>query len=154
MIKKYINFSNFPIIITVIYLLFTLFLYEFGPINWETSTPLIFWSLQTLYIVALISGWVISKKYNFKTSNNKCLWNTNLEDMLLKHATLPLSINLIIEIINLFRRFYMQSFDFIELFNHILQGITNMGAGYAQFQINTQISGSEVVGGVFITLVN
>ena len=48
-----------PVKIFVPYWIFTLVLYAFGPLDWVTYHPVIFWTLNILFIIAFIIGWQV-----------------------------------------------------------------------------------------------
>ena len=140
-----------PVKIFVPYWIFTLVLYAFGPLDWVTYHPVIFWTLNILFIIAFIVGWQVGKKGN---SPNTFIWKEADVEQLVKKLPLLLWINLFYEIITSFRSFLFTSFDVSGLLHRILYGINNMGKSYNSFQDNVTVSGAAVVGGHVITIFN
>ena len=149
--KKCLNINELPLILIVIYLIVTLLLYAFGPFKWITYNPITFWTLQILYIIALIIGW----QFGLKKETTSDKWSIESEKKLLSKLHIFLSINLVFEIVNLFRKFYFSSFDLIGLINKIIYGLLNMGESYNSFQGGIDvITGNQVLGGYFVTVFN
>ncbi len=141
-----------PLKIFLIYWSFTLVLYAFGPFKWVTYKPILFWTLNILYIFAFLIGWIFGK--NINTGGGKA-WGNSDDNNLIKKLNIMLYINLFYEIINLFRTFLFSKFDISGLTVRLINGIRNMGDSYNEFQNNIDtIDGSSVVGGTPITLFN
>lgn len=145
-------FTISPLIIFIIYWAFTLFLYAYGPFAWVTYSPFIFWTLNILFIIAFVFGWLLSKKV--VVGRRGIEWTYEDEKKLIHRLGLLLYINLFYEVINLFRAFLFDSLDVSALIQRIILGITNMGDAYNSFQNNVNATSAEVVGGVAITLFN
>lgn len=141
-----------PLKIFLIYWSFTLILYVFGPFNWITYKPILFWTLNTLYIFAFFLGWVFSMNINIGSQRK---WDITEDNRLMKKLSIMIYINLFYEVINLFRTFLFSKFDIIGLIVRIINGISNMGNSYNDFQdsIGT-IDGTNILGGTLITLFN
>ena len=60
--KKWMDkyFLYIPMVLVEIYLLFTVALYQFGPLNWKTENEAMFWTFLLLYHAAFILGYVLS----------------------------------------------------------------------------------------------
>lgn len=60
--KKWIDkyFLYIPMLLVELYLLFTVALYQFGPLDWKTENVGMFWTFLLLYHVAFILGYVVS----------------------------------------------------------------------------------------------
>ena len=138
--------------IFLVYWSFTLILYAFGPFNWVTYKPVLFWTLNILYIVAFLLGWIFGR--NISTGGYR-KWEDTDDIYLIKKIGVMIYINLFYEIINLFRTFLFSKFDIVGLTARLASGIKDMGNSYNDYQdsIGT-IEGAKVVGGVFITLFN
>jgi hypothetical protein len=150
-IDRFEKYKYLPIKIIVSYLLFTIILYTIGVFEWKTYSPVLFYSLQGLYIVALGSGYYIginSKKRKLVVWNEK--FNTKLITIIIP----ILLIDIFILLINMFREYGYGNFDFIGLFNDIKFGLGNMGAGYeARYQQQLE-GGSRVIGGSLFSAFN
>lgn len=140
-----------PVKIFVPYWIFTLILYAFGPLDWVTYHPVIFWSLNILFILAFIAGWNWGKQGD---SPNGFCWTESDVDNLVKKLPPLLWVNLFYEITTTMRSFLFSSFDVVGLIQKILYGITHMGQSYHVFQNNVTVSGASVVGGHVVTLFN
>ena len=140
-----------PIRIFVIYWGFTLLLYAFGPFAWVTYEPILFWSLNIIFIFAFFIGWIISEKEGIK---REIEWTDEDDKGLLKRLGPLLYINLFYEVVNLFRTFLFDNFNFSALIKRIIFGITNMGDSYNSFQNNVNATSADVVGGHFVTMFN
>lgn len=141
-----------PLTIFIIYWTFTLLLYAFGPYNWVTYRPILFWALNITYLFAFIAGWALSSKA--VTSRRGAEWTKEDDRSLLRRLGPLLYINLFYEVINLFRTFLFANFNVSGLIQRIIYGITNMGDSYNSFQDNVNITSAGVVGGSLITLFN
>ena len=49
-----------PLILIEVYLLFTILLYQFGPLDWKTENEGLFWFLLIMYHAAFIGGYILS----------------------------------------------------------------------------------------------
>ena len=58
--KKLLLYS--PLILVEIYLLFTIVLYQFGPLDWKTENEGMFWFFLAMYHIAFIGGYLLSTK--------------------------------------------------------------------------------------------
>ncbi len=72
-ITKYLG----PIILTEIYLIFTLLLFSFGPIEYYLEDPLAFWSYIFLYHFSMVLGYVLAA-IPFK---NRIRYKINFDDL-------------------------------------------------------------------------
>ncbi|MCI8995577.1 MAG: oligosaccharide repeat unit polymerase [Lachnospiraceae bacterium] len=141
-----------PLKIFSIYWTFTLILYAFGPFNWVTYKPILFWTLNILYIVAFLGGWRFSRKVSIGGHKK---WDDRDDNDLIKKLNVMIYINLFYEIINLFRIFLFSEFDIVGLIARVISGIKDMGSSYDSFQesIGT-LEGANILGGTFITIFN
>lgn len=140
-----------PLKIFLIYWIFTLILYAYGPFKWVTNKPLLFWSLNIVYLFLFCIGWSICRKVN---TGGKRRWTDQDEKKLLRRLGPLLCINLLYEVVNVFRMFLFSSFDVPGLIRRIMSGISNMGGSYNSFQDNVNITSANVVGGSIVTIFN
>ncbi len=140
-----------PIWVLLGYLLMTLLLYAIGPFKWYTPRPVAFWLLQAAYLAALFLGWQVGLG---KTRTTK-EWNIQWDNVILKWLPGLLVVGILIEVINLFRKFGYDTPDFVRLIKDIIWGLKNPGAAYGYYQ-NTvlKMSASELFGGRVMTVIN
>ena len=69
------KFLFIPLILVEVYLVFTLLLYQFGPLDWQTENEPMFWCFILFYHLAFIAGYVFSIK---RINLNKPQWNTRI----------------------------------------------------------------------------
>lgn len=145
--------SYLPIGLVLFYLIFTLVLYTYGPFAWITYEPVIFYTLQILYIIFLFLGYTVgmrSKQRNFSD------WNKKKEHNIYRWI-LPLTIiNCIVILINIARDLGYTNFNLTAIINGLLRGMSDMGAGYNERydRIMSALDGGMVLGGSFMTLFN
>lgn len=143
---------NTPIKIALVYLIISLILYVLGPLAWVTSHPFIFWILQGLYLIALLIGWHVGIQ---KPVYGNIDYIYDSFNRLKKRLPFLFFINVLYEIINLFRKFGFSSFNFSGLISKILSGVNDLGGSYNSFQESIGITnGAQVVGGNLFTLIN
>ncbi len=140
-----------PIKIFLVYWVFSLVLYAFGPFAWVTYKPLLFWSLNILFLLAFCLGWRLSDRVSF---GGGAAWTDQDTASLIRRLGPMLCINLIFEVLNLFRIFAFSSFDFVGLIKRVIYGISNMGDSYNSFQESINVSSAGVVGGKLVSLFN
>lgn len=139
-----------PVFLIIAYLVFTLLLYVVGPFAWITYTPFQFWACQFIYIIMLFFGWQFGLKFRFHKGN----LNSH-KKYLLKKIDVLIIVNFIFEVINIFRRFFFNSFDFFGLLNRLIYGLQNMGESYNLYQEQTEkFNGSVVIGGTAFSFLN
>lgn len=142
-----------PVRIIIAYLAFTLFLYAFGPFRWVTYRPVLFWSLNVLYVFSLWFGWNVSLRINTYRNNKE--WNSNDERALTIIMKPLVLINIIFEFLYAMRKFRFVSFNVFDLFRHIIIGMSNMGLSYSKFQTGIDdITGASLIGGNILTILN
>jgi hypothetical protein len=143
---------QFPILLVIIYLAFTLVLYALGPFAWVTYKPVSFWTLQVSYIGMLYLGYQFGLRWSEKEQTE---WQTNEDCALIKWMNLLVWFNLIFVIVNLFRGYCYNSFDFPGLINNITYGIQHMGNSYSIYQSRiSTIPSNQILGGQAVTFVN
>ena len=142
----------FPIRLSVIYLLFSLFIFIVSPFQWEVDRPILFYCLLISYIFFLWFGYRVGLMFQF---GNAYEWTEQHTDFLIRLISPFIILNVIFYIINIFRDYGLSSFDFIELAKQMWIGIQNPGQGYINrlFRVQT-LQGSDVVGGYWFTLIN
>lgn len=149
----YVNGATLlPIRLTLIYLAFSVLVYAFGPFDWTTSKPVLFYSLLLLYMVALWLGYRIGIKKTFSVSIE---WSTSSTDKFMPILSALIVINYLIYVVNIFRDYGLQTFDFPELFRQMAIGIKDPGLGYHYRYLRIEtLQGTDVIGGTVFTLVN
>jgi hypothetical protein len=141
-----------PIKLSLIYLVITLILYEFGPFAWETYYPITFWILQFSYLLALWGGYTIGLKIKTRA---RIEWGAKDDTRIIRIIQPLIIIGFFFNFINIFRNFGFASFDFLGLVARIVYGVKDMGAGYNEFQdMVSVLRGSQVVGGYMISVLN
>lgn len=126
----------FPMIILQLYLSVVVLLYIFGPWEWPTHKPILFYSLLLLYQLAFGMGYLLSikKKSNIKNNFSKKSLMTYLRVMIV--------LNLIYTIINYMHTVGINSISINSIIDHFLEGIMNPAAQY-QMKFNaTKFGGS------------
>lgn len=136
----------------LLYWAFTLLLYAFGPFNWITYKPVLFWTLNVSYLFAFLLGWVTSKRLS--SSDFHYQWTESDDSILVRRIGIFLIINLFYEILTILRAFLFSSFDLIGLFNRMMKGVSDMGSSYNSFQEGVNASSSGVVGGMIVTVLS
>ena len=116
-----------PLIIVVAYLLLTLFLFAFGPIEWPIKNGGVLYPLLMAYIAAFTLGYFRGASkykigYDMPEQKEGDLFNFT------RHL-LPVAI--IIFVIVSIRNYGYSSFNIGGLINSIISGVGNMGGGYA-----------------------
>lgn len=144
------KFLYLPITVIVAYLAFTLILYVAGPFKWVTYHPLLFWSLQVLYIAALLYGWMIG----IRTSVSNHQWEEWDSKRCADMISPLISVNFMYELINALRRFSITTFDIRKLLQAILTGATSMGSAYNTLQAGVDQTSAGALGGMAVTLFN
>lgn len=144
--------SLLPIRLTLVYLIFSIAVYVFGPINWTTHKPVLFYSLLCLYLIALWLGYRVGAKKNFSKSLQ---WKSEQMVKVIPILSLLIVVNYLVYAVNIFREYGMQTFDFSELFSQMAVGIRNPGLGYALRNARLKtIDGRQIIGGRMFTLFN
>ncbi|HBL35963.1 MAG TPA: hypothetical protein DDZ55_04045 [Firmicutes bacterium] len=126
-------------------MLFTLLLYTIGPFAWVTYKPFLFYSLQIFYISFFVLGYIVG----VRSPNRAREWSGFGEKKLLKILTPLLVVSAIFLLINMFREHGYASFDFSGLYKDIISGLTDMGEGY----VNRNVEGENTIGGLAYTAV-
>ena len=144
--------SLLPIRLTLIYLAFSLFVYAFGPFDWPTSKPVLFYTLNVLYMAALWFGYRIGIK---KTFSKSIKWTDYTVDKWIPILSILIVVNYLIYVVNIFRDYGMQTFDFAELFRQMLVGIKDPGLGYHYRYLRVEtLRGDQIIGGQLFSLFN
>ena len=144
------NNLNKPLIIVVGYLVFTLLLYVFGPFKWVTYNPGLFWTLNILYIIALILGWQLG--INTHVCTRSLAWDVEIVALL----RFAIPVNFVFELLFSFRRFDITSFNIGLLISKMSAGIVNMGSAYNTLQtgLSEGVSSSDALGGYAFTIMS
>ena len=144
---------KFPIILSVFYLVFSLFVYIICPYNWPTQQPVLFYSLNILYILALYLGYMVGQRQS--VSLQLIEWNEEKTDKLMKVVSVLVIFNVLFYIINIFRSYGFATFDFLGLFKEMSVGLQNPGLGYKLNYLRQQtLDGPNVIGGTAFTVLN
>lgn len=144
---------KFPIYLTVFYLVFSIIVYIICPYNWPTKQPILFYSLNFMYILALILGYNFGQHYNI--SLNLFKWSEDKTEKLIKAIPILMIFNVLIYIFHIFRTYGLSSFDFVSLWDKMSIGLQNPGLGYKLNYLRQQtLDGPNVLGGSIFTIVN
>lgn len=141
-----------PIRLTVIYLLFSVFVYTFGPFQWVTYKPVLFYTLLFLYILALWFGYRLGLMSRI---HDKTSWKETYTDLLIKIVSPLIVVNFLLYVVNIFRDYGFATFDFVGLFKQMWVGIQNPGYGY-QLRLHriATLHGADIMGGTAVSLIN
>ncbi len=144
---------RFPIYLTLCYLIATLIIYVLCPYNWPTKMPWLFYTLNILYIGALVGGYLFGQKH--RLSLGLIGWDEKKTDLLCLILSIASILNFLVYIITIFRSYGLGSLDFSTLFSEMGKGLKNPGYGYYMNYMRQQgAEGSEVLGGTLFTLFN
>lgn len=127
-----------PIIFIETYLILTLLIFKFGPINYYIEYPFLFWGYIFSYHFAMIFGYIIGTKVTFKIKKNTLL-NTQMS---------LFSVKMIIGLAVVSSIMSMKQFTLIQIFNpffiyeSVMEGLLNPGEAYT----NKMASVAEGVG--------
>lgn len=139
-----------PLKIIVVYLIFTLLLYEFGPFKWVTYKPVLFWGLNIIYILMLVFGWGIGTKQ----SSCQAEWNEENHNVIVRRLKYLITLEFIFEYLIAIRRFSLMSLSPLGLLRSIFNGLQNMGGAYNNFQDSVNLTGGAMIGGSAVTFFN
>lgn len=129
-----------PIILVQIYLIGTIILYSFGPLQWDTNNKVNFYILIFLYQFSLLFGYISGVKIkNTRKSIN--IEKKKLE----KYLTICLILNIIITLLMTVRLSGMNNISIAELYENFINGITN-----PEVQYNSKFN-SVIYGGKLLT---
>ena len=144
--------SLLPIRLTLVYLAFSVLVYTFGPFDWTTSNPVLFYALIVLYMAALWFGYRVGGKKVFPKAIE---WSADYTNKLMPVLSVLIIANYLIYVVNIFREYGLQTFDFPELFRQMAIGIKNPGLGYYYRCLRVDsLKGTEVMGGQMVSLLN
>lgn len=142
------RYTYLPLCLIVLYVAFSLFLYEFGPFAWITYEPVVFWLLNFSYIFALIGGWKTGTTIKVSAIKKE----NQLYSKTLRLLRFAIPVNLCYEYLNALRRFQLQSLNPMLLIRALHNGVGNMGDAYNLYQSSVGISGNTAFGGIYLTL--
>ena len=141
-----------PIRLTMLYLIASVLVYAFGPFAWTTYTPVLFYSLLVLYMVALWFGYRLGLMCKFSKA---IAWKEERTGKLMGLLSALIVANFFIYLINIFRDYGFTTFDFPELMKQMAVGIINPGLGYnLRFERIESLQGTDVLGGSWMSLFN
>lgn len=126
--KRVFKIDNLPLILIELYLVFTLFLYKFGPINWDTKNEFKFWTFIILYHLAFILGYLVISKNRMKNIDRN--YNASLENLLLKYLWVFLLICSICSLIVYRNVTHTSNWIPFNFFDDFIGGIINPGQQY------------------------
>lgn len=142
-----------PIRLTIIYLIISVLLYEFGPFAWVTYTPALFYGLLVSYITALWAGYRVGIRKQF--SSKAIQWQEGALDRMMPVLTVLVIFGYLLYVVNVFRSYGFKTFDFAGLIREMAVGIRNPGLGYSMNIVRTQsLDSSMIMGGSIVTLIN
>lgn len=144
--------SLLPIRLTMLYLSLSVAVYIWGPIDWTTANTALFYFLLVMYMVALWLGYRIGIKKIFSRSFE---WERNYTEKYLSIFSVLIIANYLIYVVNIFRDYGMQTFDFPDLIRQMAIGIKNPGLGYHYRNLRVEtLQGSQVLGGRVVSVLN
>lgn len=142
-----------PIYLTVIYLMLTIVIYVFCPYDWPTKRPVLFYVLNILYIVAIVWGYHVGLKYDFRIK--KFVLTEEKFQKFLNIVSLMAIVNFTMYLIYVFRSYGFDTLDFWGLAEQMAVGFKAPGLGYLKHvELVTKLDGSNVVGGKIYTLIS
>lgn len=141
-----------PIRLTIIYLIVSVLVYAFGPFEWNTPKPVLFYTLLVLYMAALWFGYRIGLMRHF---SNAIEWKDTYTEKAMGILSVLVVINFAVYVVNIFREYGFSSFNFPELLKQMSIGIRNPGLGYnLRCELIMNLQGSDVLGGTLFSLFN
>lgn len=144
---------KFPIYLSVVYLVFTLIVYILCPYDWPTQKPLLFFSLNILYIIALFVGYQFGQKREIRFRWIE--WTEDKTNRLAGIISVMVVINFVMYAIYIFRCYGFKELDFAGLFEQMAIGIKKPGLGYhLHCERQKLLDGPNVMGGTFYTIVS
>lgn len=147
------TYLRLPIYLTAVYLIASLVIYVLCPYNWPTKMPGLFWTLNVLYIAALVSGYFLGQRCRFSVGLLK--WTPKTEKILYVTLSVLSIVNFLVYLILIFRSYGLDSFDFGKLFTEMGKGLKNPGYGYyMHYKRQQSLDGTDVLGGTAFTLFN
>lgn len=154
--RKRINGSTslrLPIYLTIVYLIASLVIYVLCPYNWPTKMPVLFWTLNVLYIAALVGGYFLGQRIHFRLKLIQ--WNEKTEKYLFVVLSVLSIFNFIVYLILVFRSYGLATLDFGKLFAEMGKGLKNPGYGYyMHYMRQKSLDGTDVLGGTAFTVFN
>ena len=140
-----------PVRLLMLYLLFSIIAFIYGPFAWNVSHPIRFYGFLASYFFALWLGFRlgIAKRFQYEK-----VW-TEEDDRLLIRLIGPLiAVNVVFYVIYMFRDYGLSSFDFPAFFRILKSGLMNPGYGYHQhYERLLTVPTSERLGGYYFSLV-
>lgn len=139
-----------PINALILYLVISLVIFAIGPFNWKINKPLLFWTLQVCFLIALFWGW----QFGLKLRVYHHTWDDSPSQRHIKLLSNLLVVYFLILLVNVFRVFGFSNFNIGILFQRIMLGLGNMGGSYHELQGRDSLTGAQVFGGYFFSLIN
>ena len=141
-----------PLKLTVSYLIGTLLLYQFGPIAWITYKPLLFYALQTLYILFFVWGY----RKGIRSSSRPVLsWRECDTQKLLRFLPVFILCSMTLTFLTNMRNYAMNEINFSSIIQRLLLGLRDFGAGYKmKIQQGANLTSRNAFGGYLFTTIN
>lgn len=140
-----------PIRLTMIYLIASVCVYAFGPFEWITYRPVLFYGLLICYMAALWFGYRVGLMGKERVG----FWTENWTETLIKVVSILVIVNFVQLVLNVFRDYGFSKLDIIGLAKQMWIGITNPGLGYSLRYVRvSSLEGVDVIGGTLLTLFN
>lgn len=137
--------KNLPLILIEIYLIFTLFLYSFGPIKWKTHNVNLFWFLIISYHITFCLGYLI---VSMKHKNIEIHRNDSSKGFIIRNFWIVLGLAFIVNCINYRNLTRSNSYIPYELPLNFIQGLLHPAARYywkLSSEAAGQFSGNNLV---------
>lgn len=122
------NFIYVPLILVELYLIITLLLYQFGPLNWHTENEVMFWVLIFAYHFVFIAGYLLAvKKFKLRIPNVEKLNNKRVLNIFLWVVVFICAICFFIEYRN---TTFSNSFSITDFIENFIKGLENPALQY------------------------
>lgn len=122
------NFIYVPLILVELYLIITLLLYQFGPLNWHTKNEVMFWTLIFAYHFVFIAGYLLAiKKFKLRIPRVEKLDNKRVLNIFLWVVIFICVICFFIEYRN---TTFSNSFSITDFIENFIKGLENPALQY------------------------
>tara|TARA_Y100000766_G_C18912776_1_gene609300 strand:- start:1146 stop:2471 length:1326 start_codon:yes stop_codon:yes gene_type:complete len=129
------KFNNFlPIIFIEVYLVITLIIFVFGPVNYYIEFPLLFWGYILVYHAAMIMGYFLGTKININFSKKKILNN----QMSLSTVKIIIALAAISSVVSMKQFTLGQLLNPFFLYESVVEGLLNPGEAYTNKMVLVQ----------------
>ena len=141
-----------PCLCVAVYLISVLLLYEFGPVDWPTHKPVLFYTLQFLYIVFFVWGYYAGFKSKLPHARQ---WSKKQTRKLLRSLPFWVVLSIIFNFIKMIRSYGIKSLDFLSILKRFISGLLDAGASYREVgRLSKILVSNDVYGGKLFTLSN